>query len=245
MIKELYSFWISKESITEEKEQRDDGVFIKEVKKSVPKKIILKQPSARDQEIVRTVYAVAWSKAVKDGLLPKQMLAKLYQDGGGLMSEEDAKEYYNLLKSLHEKQLEFQKLSLKSDPDEETKTKLKTLSEELGSIYTSIQLFESEQAQAFDQTAEVFAKNKAIQSLLFNLTYIEENDTPVLFFKGKNDKEKEDYYFKLVEEDDKFSAKVIEKALLMITFWYSGRVASKEDFEYMEKQLNEPDSKES
>ena len=241
---ELYSFYISKEKEIEKTEETPDGKLTKKVKESIPVKLILKKPSRLEMERAEEVYAVEWSESVKKGILTKPMLARVYSDSGGFFSKEESGVYIALLESFGQKDLEYKKIGLVSNPDEDTEKRKKNLQDELSSIVVKIQNFENQQSQIFDQTAEVRARNKTIQWLVLNLTYtLEDSEDPKPFFKGKNDDEKQESYYLMLEGGDDFDIKVVDKSALTFSFWYMGKASSKEDFEFLDKQI-ESESKE-
>src|SRR6056300_1465489 len=100
-MKEIYSYNVELEKetkeVTKKKQKNKETGEMEEisvekmVKKEIPIKIILKEPSRRQMEEADMEYSIEMSKCIKRGILTKAMLAKKYSDSGGLLSEEDAK----------------------------------------------------------------------------------------------------------------------------------------------------------
>jgi len=241
-MKELYSFYVSKEKEVEVERDTPEGKLISKEVKSVPHRVILKKPSRVEMQQAELVYSKEWSLAVKEGILPKAVLTKMYADFGGTVSKEDSEAYIKLLEEYTSLQNDMQSLKFKNinDDNEECKVKMDDLTKRMIAIFTEIQDFESRQGRAYDQCAEVRARNKTIQWLVLFLTYLEdEKGEPQPFFKGRTDNEKADSYFQMLEDEDEFSDKVIDKSVLTISFWYLGRAETKEDFEQLEKAAEE------
>lgn len=244
-MKEIYSFILHKKKNVEVKSPQEDGsTIVRNEEQSVPYRIILKKPSRLETEEAELVYGVEWSKAIKSGILTKPMLAKIYADSGGYLSQDDAGEYVDLLNAYSLAQSEKKLLYLKDELSEEEKLKDENLTKEIGRLFVLINDFEQNKSKIFDETAEVRARNKTIQWLALNLTYIQEEtenpDEPASqFFVGSNYEKKIDYFYDLMESKDEFSKKVMEKSSFFWSWWYMSRAASREDFEELEKELGE------
>lgn len=232
-MKEIYSFTIKKETEVETKVETADGVLIKKKKAKVPVKVILKSPSRFEKELAYSFEATEWSKAVSSGLLTKQMLSRYYADNGGILSKDDLKYSNELVDSYNEKIREYQKLTVEKATDEA----LAPLKDEISDLYSKIQIIDNSREELFKNSAETRAKEKTVVWLVLYLTYLEENGKPVPFF-GEGDydaKLKKLYDFS--EMEDSFINSVIEKASLYISFWYHGRLNDKEDFDFLNKEL--------
>ena len=121
MFKEIFSFTVKDtklvEEKTKEKRKNDAGVeeeveVSKKVKKEVPYKIIIKDPTRRELEDADMEYSIEMSNCIKKGILTKAMLAKKYSDSGGLLSENDATRLVELYSQLAEAETENTKASL-------------------------------------------------------------------------------------------------------------------------------------
>jgi hypothetical protein len=223
-IKELYSFSIEREKEVEVIEETEAGKLTRVEKQLVPVKIILKKPSRIDVERIDEYYAISWSQLVRNGVLTKPQLLKLYSDEIGTMTNADQESYFDLYHKYFELKESF--IAKKGAGEEAVE-----LEKQIQKIYMDIQDIENKQASVFDQTAEVKARNKTIQWLMLNLTFMEENEKPVPFFKGNTLDEKADYYYESIESKESFFEKVVDRAALTWSFWYMGRASSREDFE--------------
>jgi hypothetical protein len=85
MFKEIFSFTVKDtklvEEKTKEKRKNDAGVeeeveVSKKVKKEVPYKIIIKDPTRRELEDADMEYSIEMSNCIKKGILTKAMLQK-------------------------------------------------------------------------------------------------------------------------------------------------------------------------
>ena len=85
MFKKLYSFSIEDtkevEEKTKEKRKNKDGTqkeveVTQKVKKEIPFKFVLKEPTRRELEEADMEYSIEMSRCIKKGVLTKAMLAK-------------------------------------------------------------------------------------------------------------------------------------------------------------------------
>ena len=103
---------------------------------------------------------------------------------------------------------------------------------------------ETNYSSLFNHTADSKAQNKAIMWYLVNLTSIkkDEDEDEMLepLFKGESFEEKKDYYYDLEEtgEDEIFNL-VNNKLTTLLSFWYFSTSATKDDFERLEKDIEE------
>lgn len=239
-MKELYNFNVNKLTEVEVKTETPDGVLIKKEQQDVPVKVILKSPSRMEKEAAASFEATEWSKAVRDGILTKQMLAKIYSDNGGVLSKEDIKKSTKLVEEYNSKIIEWQQAIIDKNDD----LKLENLKKEVGELYTQIQIIENEREELFRNSAETRAREKTIQWLILHLTYVEENGKPVPFFGTGDFDERLNKMYELSEEDNPFNKSVLEKSALYISFWYMGRLSAKEDFEYLNTELDKSEAPE-
>ncbi len=232
-MKEIYSFTIKKNTEIEVKENTEDGVLIKKKKAKVPVKVILKSPSRFEKELAYSFEATEWSKAVASGLLTKQMLARYYSDNGGVLSKEDLKYSNELIEKYNAKILEYNKAKTDSLSEE----KLEEFKNEISDLYSEIQRIDNVREELFKNSAETRSKEKTVVWLVLYLTYIEENGKAIPFFGEGDYESKLQKLYDFSELEDKFINSVIEKASLYISFWYHGRLNDREDFDFLNKEL--------
>lgn len=238
-MKELYNFSVNNSKDVEIKTETPDGTLIKKEKKEFPVTVILKSPSRLEKEEAAAFEAMEWSKAVKDGFLTKQMLAKVYADNGGVFSKEEIKVSTQLADEYNSKVLEWQQAII----NKKDEAVLERLKEEVTELYSKIQLNENRKEDLFRNSAESRARDKTIQWLILFLTYIKDETEKVTPFFGDGDFDaKLNKLYELSELDDPFTKSVIEKAALYISFWYMGRLNSKEDFDFLNSELDKPDA---
>lgn len=252
--KTIYSFLVEKEEEVEQTETKkvkneDTGKTeeVKEtrkVKESIPYRVIIRQPGRREMEEADMEYSIEMSKCIKNGILTKAMLAKQYSDTGGLMTEEDAKFLDRKYGTLADLQNKFTKLSAKQKRTDADEKKIREITEELAATRKVIIDLETNYSSLFNHTADSKAQNKAIMWYLVNLTSIkkDEDEDEMLepLFKGESFEEKKDYYYDLEEDgEDEIFNLVNNKLTTLLSFWYFSTSATKDDFERLEKDIEE------
>lgn len=251
-VKPLYEFTIQKDVTRNVTEETAAGTLTKKVTDSVAVPICIKKPNRRELEEIDMKYAKYLSQCIKDGILTKSMLAKAYSNTGGLLSDKEQQKYKSLYEDFTAKQFEVQTLNYNSDTDRLTSVekeahdkKVIKATEEFWVLYHELQKFENEQSQLFNQTAEVIARDKTLLWLTVMFTFekridddgnLETEWSP--FFRGNSFDDKLDFYDDFVESEDVFSNKVSQRAALIISYWYTGKASTQEDFDMIQQALD-------
>jgi hypothetical protein len=242
-IKEIYSFPVLRKVKKEVTDEQADGTkIIKTVEENEPVKIIFKNPSRQEREEADLVYAVEYGRCVRAGVLTSPLIEKLYdeKEKSGILSDDFAAKYLHLYERFFEIQNEFTRLDLKEEKTKEDENRLTEVAAEFAKIRNELQNLESSRNSLFQNTAETKAQNKTILWLTLFLTYMQEPEKNTIpFFEGKTFEEKLNTYDKLVEQNDEFVYKVIDKIAFFISLWYLRKASTKDDFDSIERSLNE------
>jgi hypothetical protein len=250
-MKELYSFSIEVErevekTDTKKQKNKESGEMeeisvTKTVKEMVPVKIIIKEPNRRDVEEADMEYSIELSKCIKKGVLTKAMLAKKYSDTGGLLSEEDAQLLTRKYTQLAEQQSKYTRLEAKTKKNKKEQDKVDGLLSDLAELRREIVDLETAYSSVFNHTADTKAQNKVILWYLVNLSYYQENEDDDInsFFIGEALEDKIDEYYKIDEEGHDLFDVAKHKLMSFISFWYFSSGASKEDFDSLNKDIEE------
>lgn len=215
-------------------EKGEEVKVTSKVKTTVPVKLGIKKPTRSLFDEAELFYGVRLSEGIKAGLLTRALLAKRFNNDGGVLSDEEQKEYNELYLEFFNLQSEFQKLSIKEESirTEEEKANLKSVVEKMNDARDRLQKYEMAQANLFDQTAENRARNKTIMWWVLQLSLIQDDDKKFkeLFTEGSYEEKLKKY--DEIEESDMVLEKIaLQKLLYLISFWYIGRAASQEEFE--------------
>tara|TARA_Y100000114_G_C11760904_1_gene329649 strand:- start:193 stop:1017 length:825 start_codon:yes stop_codon:yes gene_type:complete len=252
-LKEIYSFTFENEEKTKKTEtnivtNQETGAeeeisVTKDVVDKIPYRVIMKQPTRRQVEEAELEFSVEMSKCIKKGILTKAMLAKKYSDTGGLLAEDDAKALTKMYVKYGELSQENEKLNVKTDgKTEEDKERMKEISGEIANLKKDIINVETSYSHLFNHTADIKAENRVIQWYILNLTYLqkdtEQKSSPM--FDGNDFESKLERYYEMEEEGDKLYNIVGGKLAALYSFWYySSGVVSQEDFEKLDKDIEE------
>lgn len=241
-MKKLFEFSIDKETEVEVPEITKDekGVETKTIKKEIqktPVKFFVKRPNRVLNDAAEFYRSTKFNEAVKNGILPYDLLMKRLMNDEGLLSDSEKKDYVELYEQLKNIQLELQKQELSKEEDSEAKkAKREELIAKFRDIKNEIHVFETSKGKIFDNTAEIYARNKTIFWWALFLAYKMNGDKEVPFFAGEKLEDKCASYDALADEEDQFVNQVINKFILVISIWYmSGLTDQKEIEKFIEE----------
>ncbi len=211
-------------------------------KEKVETTFVIKQPTRRQMEEADMEFSIEMSKCVKEGILTKAMLLNKYTDAGGIMSEEDAKALSKMYGELAELQTKFTNFKLKEQDPEKFTEKQKEVYKDIADLRRTIATIETNYSSLLNHTADTRAQNKVISWYLLSLTNIEDKDGDLVsFFKGEDYEQKKENLYRLEEEENDLLGAVYDKLMAFISFWYFSVSAAEEDFQELEKDMDEGD----
>lgn len=227
-------------------EKGEEVKTISKVKTTVPVKLGIKKPTRTLFDEAELFYGVKLSEGIKAGLLTRALLAKRFNNDGGVLSDEEQKEYNDLYNNFFNLQSEFQKLSVKEEAlrSDEEKQEIKKVIREMTSARDLLQKYEMAQANLFEQTAENRARNKTIMWWVLNLSLIEDKDKKLVELFGEGSYEDKLKRYDEIEESEFGIEKIaLQKLLYLISFWYIGRAATEEEFSKLVGVIQKDESK--
>lgn len=227
-------------------EKGEEVKITSKVKTTVPVKLAIKKPTRSLFDEAELFYGVKLSEGIKAGLLTRALLAKRFNNDGGVLSDEEQKEYNDLYIDFFNLQSEFQKLSIKEEilRTEDEKKEIQKVIEKITSAREKLQRYEMAQANLFEQTAENRARNKTIMWWVLQLSLIQGEDKKFkeLFDEGSYE-QKLKKYDEIEEADFGLERIALQKLLYLISFWYIGRASTQEEFEKLVNTLQKEESK--
>ena len=215
-------------------EKGEEVKVTSKVKTTVPVKLAIKKPTRSLFDEAELFYGVRLSEGIKAGLLTRALLAKRFNNDGGVLSDEEQKEYNDLYLEFFNLQTEFQRLSIKEEAirTEEEKKQIQNVIEKMNISRERLQRYEMAQANLFEQTAENRARNKTIMWWVLQLSLIQGDDKKFKeLFQDGNYEDKLKRYDEIEESESGIEKVAIQKLLYLISFWYIGRAASQDEFE--------------
>jgi hypothetical protein len=233
---------------TSTNEKGEEVKTTSKVKTTVPVKLAIKKPTRSLFDEAELFYGVRLSEGIKAGLLTRALLAKRFSNDGGVLSDDEQKEYNELYLEFFNLQNEFQKLSIKDEAirTEEEKQEVQNVIVKINLSREKLQRYEMAQANLFEQTAENRARNKTIMWWVLQLSLIQGEDKKFkeLFKEGPYDA-KLKVYDEIEESESGVEKIALQKLLYLISFWYIGRAASQEEFEKLLNVMQKDETKES
>jgi len=244
-MKTIYEFFIDKEVIVQEKEEKvneagEKITITKDVKKPVPQKYFIKKPTRALFDDAELFYGVKLSEGVKAGLLTRTLLNKRYVDDGGVLSDRTKTAENAAYKDLFEFQDKLERLNSSKEDERaaDFENQKKDLTDKIEILKNSLTELEVQKESLFDNTAETRARNKVITWWILQLSYLEKNGDPAPFFGDGSYDQKMDKYDSIFESEDEHLLKVANAFIYFISFWYVGRASSKEDFDKLKLDQN-------
>lgn len=247
----LNEFTIPKEEDVQETETstNENGEEVsttKTVKKSVDKTFVVKKPSRALYDEAELFYGVKLAEGIKAGLLTRALLAKRFNNDGGILSDPEKEKFSKLYMSLFEKQARVTDIENKPKRDrtKEEEIELELILEELSASREQIQEFEMSQASLFDQTAENRARNKTILWWVLNLAYQKEGDDYTEVFQGEDNEARLAHYDRYEEMEDDFIDEMLKRFSYVVSFWFITKADTKEELDVLLKTSEEQDKEE-
>jgi hypothetical protein len=219
------------------------------VKEKQPVKVIVAAPTRKLRDEAEVAYASQIGKLVEQGVLTRHLLRKRIIDGGGgFFTNQETKEFEDLLKKLQNLEIEYQRLILISEADRtpDEKVLFGNIQKEYSDIQQKLQAVEQTQQALFNNTAENIANNRMTVWWALQLTHIQEPGSiePKPMFEGKTSEEKYESYDKLEEDADQFYLDVASRVSMVIALWRNGLAADQAGFDTMIAEINKPATKE-
>lgn len=238
-MKILYKFTVNKEiEVDEQKPSKDaDGkeiIITSKVKKKEPHVFFIARPNRTLTEDGELFYNSIYWKCVKEyDIMPASQMQKRYLNDGGVLSEEQKKEYDGLYELLFTKQAEQLEVRNRKDKTDEDKKKEESLFQEIVAVFTKIQEIESRAGNAlYQNTAESIARNRTAIWWTLQLSYKESPDGKFKsYFPGETYQEKLQTYDRIEEEENSFDLEVLQRLLLAGSLWYFGKAQTQDEFD--------------
>ena len=184
------------------------------------------------------------SKAIKLGILTKNMLLNKYKDTGGLDGEKETKALSQAYSDYQQVQLDIVNLRIVAD-SERTEEQTKDLAEKEQKMLTlrkEIVQRESSYLTLFSHTADARAQNKSILWYVLNLSYYKDpslnHKDYVPIFKGNTFEEKEETLSQMEESQEFIYQNTYLKLASLFSYWFFSGVVDKEEFDKIIKEQN-------
>ncbi len=253
MKKLLYSFVVPKKEFVDDvsiskDESGNEVKTVKKVEKEVLVPYHLYQPTRNIVDEAELFYGVKVYEGIQKGLMPKAFLIRMYASNGGILAESETKQYNEIYKELAKVKREIQEITIKGESQtDEDKQKLIDLESRMMQKFSELQVYEQSKNELLEHTAENWAKNKTIIWWMLTLAAKEVNGKIEDFFPGETSDEKMKFIDNLEEKDDfttKETLSLVKKFMYLTGAWYSGKANTKEQFDEILNELNEPQSQE-
>ena len=245
-MKKIYDFTVNKKEMVDKTEviKDDKGGEItqtKKVEEMIPHKFFVAKPNRSQVEDSEIFRAATESEYIRRGVISATLLQKRLLNDGGVLTEQEKKEYDTLRETFIEKQAIYAKIIevAEAERTEEQNVKTKELIKELGDIMERMGQIENSSSSLFNRTAETLARNKTVLWLVLNLSHEDKEGKNIPFFGAGDYDARLKKYDEMEEREDEFEYSVIKKLLLICNLWYLGKATTKDDFDtYLTIQEN-------
>ena len=248
--KTLYEFTIPKlteltEDVVSENEAGDTVTVSKKITKEVPIQFCIQKPTRNQSKDADLYYNVTVSKGIQAGLMSAALLAKRFDNDGGILSEPEKTENQSKLTEWLEKRVAAELIQSKAEKSPEEEEELASLETRLKELNRDIQDFELRQQNIFNITAETRARNHTLVWWLLNLLHSKDGLNWKPFFLGDTLEDKESFYEDLEDEElhpvteQDFTKAVITHATEAVALWFYGQAGKHSEFEDAFKRLKD------
>lgn len=246
----LYSFEVKKEVKTpvEKVVKNQDGTETKvteTVTTEETHKFSVRKPTRPLRDAADLYRGKKYGEALRNGMMPAALVGKRLVEDQGILSETEKEEKEKLQAKSYTLQAELVKANSVPEKDrtEDQKKEIARILDEINAIRNSLSRFEEAQLSVYNNSVEVYVRNKTIFFYTLFMSYKDEAGKEVPFFGDIDSKDfdkrfeaKLNKYDELEELFDPFIYKVINKFLLITTIWF---ITGEENEEAL-KNLVEP-----
>lgn len=227
---------VEEEEIKKDEKGKEFKVTEKKEKK-VPVEIGLRNPTRVMQDEAELYEGAEIKRGLDAGMISSVSLAKRYNNEGGVLSDDQTKEYTEALEKLNDLKHEYDRVFVKRKKTKKDEERLSNIYKKVDEYNRIVYKYENSQQNLFNKTAEGRAKNKLILWWLLNLSYVKDEKgewKPLI--DGDSFLEKlEKYDEKSQDENNPFFVDAASKLLLLVTLWFNGN--SPETFDDLIKEL--------
>lgn len=243
----IYKFKLNNPKIVDETitKQDADGKEIRVIEKVTKDNFIdyvVAKPTISINQEAELYYESVVSECMKRGIMSQLQMRKRFLNDGGVLSEEQKKQYNDLWEKLFTLKAEFNKLNEKPD---ENKEKLSEITNETTSVLIELQDFEERNGGSiYDHTAENIARNRTAIWLTLHLAYqdLGNNKYKPVFGEGKfEDKLKK--YEEIEKKEDMVDIEMVQRFLLITSLYYYGKASTQEEFDQILDLKDKKDKK--
>lgn len=249
--KNIYAFDIFvPRSVTKEEVTQGEGgeeiVTRKKVEEKVPVTITIREPGRKTIEEADNFYTREVNRLMREGYLTRSMVGKLYEDGGGALSESRVKDLQNRFLEIPNFEKEAQILedaakSAKEKGDEEAEKeaseKSKAVREKIAKLHEEFTSIQTQLNSLYEFTAETKALNAHIRWYMLFLTYVNDGGIEKPLFAGKDYKEKNEADYVLSDSKDVIYELSQSKIAGVIAYWFFRKEVSKDELDAICKKI--------
>ena len=243
--KKIYSFFVNRlEEVEEEdvikNEAGEEIKQIKKVKKQIPVEFFIKKPNRILFDEAELYYGIKLAESIKAGMLTRTSMLKKYESEGGIFTKSEEEVINKLMETLKDKQKALAEIEYKEKDEgkeltDQEKQDRDLIEAEARILKNQLIDFENSKTSLFDQTAETRARNKAIVWWILYLAYKKEKDKFFPLFGEGSFNDRLEKYDEIEDQGDEFWQKVLLKLAYLVSFWYSGKIITEEDFKAVEE----------
>jgi len=243
--KKIYSFFVNRlEEVEEEdvikNEAGEEIKQIKKVKKQIPVEFFIKKPNRILFDEAELYYGIKLAESIKAGMLTRTSMLKKYESEGGIFTKSEEEVINKLMETLKDKQKALAEIEYKEKDEgkeltDQEKQDRDLIEAEVRILKNQLIDFENSKTSLFDQTAETRARNKAIVWWILYLAYKKEKDKFFPLFGEGSFNDRLEKYDEIEDQGNEFWQKVLLKLAYLVSFWYSGKIITEEDFKAVEE----------
>jgi hypothetical protein len=242
-MKKLYEFIVNKVETNDVSEQvivnGETLTRLNKVETPVPHKFFIRKPNRSLHDEAELYYGQKVSEGIKAGLMTRQIIAKRYEDDGGVFAKQSSDQYDVLLRELGDKHSEIVKMDAnKTELSEDEKAKRDVLIKERNDVHQKILQYENTVQNIYSTSAESRAERKMLVWWILRLAFKEEGDKEIPYFGDGPIEDRLKILDALSESSDAFEKRVQAKFMYLIASWYKGHVTTETDFKEVEKTID-------
>lgn len=191
---------------------------------------LFRRPLFTEEQKIHRRYSKEFSDAIREGILPRTMLEKQTKNEGGVLSDNESKEFQKLRTEIAALDKERGEADKAGD-----KEKVAEIDKKIEEKTPLVNYFQMIERQTYRQSADQIAENATVLYVLVNFWQKKEGEEVVDVFQGDSLEDKYNNYGEMLRNEDQ--QEILDRMSALCYFFYIGAGKKFEQFKEFDEKL--------